>query len=357
MTMLWWLPVAIMVVFVLALSAGDDFAPHDAAILRWFLLLMGILVVPKVLFALCSFLGFLVCRITRSHRNWGNLIGFIAAIAGALVMIYGCFMGMTGIRVNEVSYASPTLPKAFDSYRIALISDLHLGTFGEDTQQVEKMVTTVNEQKPDMICFVGDLQNMQPTELDAFQSILSGLKAPDGVVSVLGNHDYPVYIKTDFATEALNESLIKSKQRSMGWNLLLNERLTVRRGNDSIVVAGMENYGKKPHPQKGDIKKTLEGVPSNAFILMLQHDPSAWHNTILSYEPTPQLTLSGHTHGGQFSIFGWSPASLTHAEWRGMYDDGQGHSLFITTGVGGLAPFRFGMKPEVVVITLTASQK
>ena len=90
---------------------------------------------------------------------------------------------------------------------------------------------------------------------------------------------------------------------------------------------------------------------------MLQHDPSAWHNTILSYEPTPQLTLSGHTHGGQFSIFGWSPASLTHAEWRGMYDDGQGHSLFITTGVGGLAPFRFGMKPEVVVITLTASQK
>ena len=355
--LLWWLPAVAMAVFALTLSAGDDFAPHDAVILRGFLLLMGILVVPKVLYALCSFIGFLFCRMTRSHRNWGNLVGFLAAIAGMLVMIYGSTLGMNGIRVNEVSYASPSLPKAFEGYRIALFSDLHLGTYGQDTQQVEKMVATVNDLKPDMICFVGDLQNMQPTELDIFQSVLSRLQAPDGVFSVLGNHDYPVYIKADFATEALNENLIKSKQRSMGWRLLLNERQAIKRGNDSIIVAGMENMGKKPHPQKGDIEKALEGVSSNAFVLMLQHDPSAWRNTILTHEPTAQLTLSGHTHGGQFSLFGWSPASITHREWRGMYDDGQGHSLFVTTGIGGLAPFRFGMKPEVVVLTLTASQE
>lgn len=355
--MLWWLPVVVMAVFVLALSAGDDFAPHDAAILRWFLLLMAILVVPKVLFALCSFVGFLFCRITRSRRNWGNLIGFLAAIAGMLMMLYGCLMGMNGIKVNEQSYASSSLPKAFDGYRIALFSDLHLGTYGQDTKQVEELVRTINAQKPDMICFLGDLQNMQPTELDVFQGILSGLQAPDGVFSVLGNHDYPVYVKTDFATEALNESLIKSKERSMGWHLLLNERQTVKRGHDSIIVAGMENLGKKPHPQKGEIGKTLEGVPSNAFVLMLQHDPSAWRSTILAHDTTPQLTLSGHTHGGQFLLFGWSPASLAHDEWRGFYDDNQGHSLFVTTGIGGLAPFRFGVKPEVVVITLNASEQ
>ena len=271
--LLWWLPAVAMAVFALTLSAGDDFAPHDAVILRGFLLLMGILVVPKVLYALCSFIGFLFCRMTRSHRNWGNLVGFLAAIAGMLVMIYGSTLGMNGIRVNEVIYASPSLPKAFEGYRIALFSDLHLGTYGQDTQQVEKMVATVNDLKPDMICFVGDLQNMQPTELDAFQSVLSRLQAPDGVFSVLGNHDYPVYIKADFATEALNENLIKSKQRSMGWRLLLNERQAIKRGNDSIIVAGMENMGKKPHPQKGDIEKALEGVSSNAFVLMLQHDP------------------------------------------------------------------------------------
>ena len=350
--LVWWLPTAAMAVFALSLAAGDDFAPHDAAILRWFLLLMGILIVPKVLFAVCSFVGLVFCKITRSHRNWGNLIGFLAALMGMGAMLYGSTKGPHQLKVKQVDYASADLPKAFDGYRVALFSDTHLGTYGNDTQLIERMVDQINEQQVDMICFVGDLQNMQPTELDCFQNILSKLKAPDGVCSVLGNHDYPVYIKADFATEALNESLIKSKERSMGWKLLLNDHQIVKRKGSSMVVAGMENVGKKPHPQKGDIQKTLDGVDKDAFVLMLQHDPSAWRSTILKHEKVPQLTLSGHTHGGQISLFGWSPASLASKEWRGMHDDGQGHSLFVTTGIGGLVPFRLGMAPEIVVLSL-----
>lgn len=354
--MLWWLPAAGMAVFALSLAAGDDFAPHDATVLWWFLLLMGILVVPKLLFALCSFVGFLWCRLTRSRRNWGNLVGFFAAIAGLGAMVYGATLGTSGLKVRQVEYASAALPQAFDGYRIALFSDAHLGTYGDDTRMIAKVVDAINAQKTDIICFVGDLQNMQPTELDQFQSILSRLQAPDGVFSVMGNHDYPVYIKADFATEALNENLIKSKQHSMGWRLLLNERQAIRRQGDSIVVAGMENLGRKPHPQKGDIGKTLDGIGPEAFVVMLQHDPGAWRTTILGSENPPRLTLSGHTHGGQVSVFGWSPASLAHNEWRGMYDDGDGHGLYITTGIGGLVPFRLGMKPEVAVITLRCKQ-
>jgi len=349
---LWWLPAATMAVFALSLAAGDDFAPHDATVLWWFLLLMGILIVPKLLYAVCSFIGFVCCRIARSRHNWGNLIGFFVALAGMGAMLYGATIGTKSLKVRQVEYTSPSLPQAFDGYRIALFSDTHLGTYGDDTGMIEKVVAAINQQKPDIICFAGDLQNMQPTELDAFQSILSQLKAPDGIFSVMGNHDYPVYIKADFATEALNESLIKSKQRSMGWHLLLNDHHTIHRQADSIVVAGMENHGVKPHPRKGDIKKALDGVKPDAFILMLQHDPAAWHSTILQNDIVPQLTLSGHTHGGQLSLFGWSPASLAHNEWRGLYNDDIDHQLYVTSGVGALVPFRLGMKPEVVVITL-----
>ena len=130
----------------------------------------------------------------------------------------------------------------------------------------------------------------------------------------------------------------------------MNSNRAIRRNGDSIVIAGMENDGRPPFPQKADIRKTLAGVNGNAFIVMLQHDPSAWRRTILP-KSKAQLTLSGHTHAGQLKIFGWSPAAISYEEWYGMYYEGD-RAMNVSAGVGGFIPFRLGASNEIVVITL-----
>ena len=206
-----------------------------------------------------------------------------------------------------------------------------------------------------MIIFAGDLQNIQPQELYPHIDVLSTLKAKDGIYSVLGNHDYAEYIGCDEAIKAANCKETISLERQMGWHVLLNEHCTIERGKDHIILAGMENDGDgKKFPQKGDIEKTLENVAEHDFILMLEHDPSAWRRKIVK-DGRSQLTLSGHTHKMQFSLFGWCPLSLTGKEYNGWYRDGN-QQLFVTAGLGGLIPFRFGATGEIVVLTLQSQQ-
>ena len=202
-----------------------------------------------------------------------------------------------------------------------------------------------------MIIFAGDLQNIQPQELYPHIDVLGALKAKDGIYSVLGNHDYAEYIGGDEAIKAANCKETVSLERQMGWNVLLNEHCTIERDKDHIILAGMENDGDgKRFPQKGDINKTLENVAKHDFILMLEHDPSAWRRKIVK-DGRSQLTLSGHTHKMQFSLFDWCPLSLTGKEFNGWYQEGS-QQLFVTAGLGGLIPFRFGATGEIVVLTL-----
>ena len=180
--------------------------------------------------------------------------------------------------------------------------------------------------------------------------ILSQLKAKDGVLSIMGNHDYAFYLRADFATSALNEAKMKQKQHDMGWRLLLNENISVKRGNDIIYFAGMENFGIKDEQPRGDLQKTMSGIPDNAFVVMLQHNPTVWKPIILP-KTKAQLTLSGHTHGGQISLFGFSPVVFAYNEYAGMYQENK-RALYVSVGLGGLAPLRFGVTPEFTVITL-----
>ena len=136
----------------------------------------------------------------------------------------------------------------------------------------------------------------------------------------------------------------------MGWKLLVNEHQVLRRGADSIVIAGMENAGTNPSTRWGDVEKTLAGTDKDCFAIMLQHDPIVWHDMILA-QCQAQLTMSGHTHGGQFKLFGWSPVSWKYPEPAGLYWEGD-RALYVTTGISGFVPFRFGVTPEIVVITL-----
>ena len=169
--------------------------------------------------------------------------------------------------------------------------------------------------------------------------------------SVLGNHDYAIYQSVDSLAQEASNAKTQALERQAGWTLLMNEHRIIRRDSDSIVIAGMENWGTVERmPRRGDVRKTLAGVDPTSFVVMLQHDPTAWRELILP-QCKAQLTLSGHTHGGQAEVFGLSPAAFGYKEWKGWVYDGP-RAMFISTGLGALIPFRLGLPGEIVVITL-----
>ena len=309
-----------------------------------FFFFMGLIVAPLVFSLLCRWLA--------PRRHWRKAAIVCSLLAWGLVF-YGYFVGFSTLEVRQFEYASADLPEAFDGYRIVQFSDAHVGSY--NGSMLENAIETINAQGADAIVFTGDLENLHPDELEPQMSVLSQLHAKDGVFSVLGNHDYPTYLDCDEATKAECVRKTKMLERKMGWQLLLNEHQTIRRDSDSIVIAGMENWGTlKRMPRLGDVKKTMAGVSPSSFVLMLQHDPTAWRKKILP-ECHAQLTLSGHTHGGQFSIFGWSPASLTYDVWGGSAYEGD-RAIYVSTGLGALIPFRLNMSGEIVVITLKSKK-
>ena len=308
-----------------------------------FFFLMGLVVVPLVVA--------LICRWLLPRKYYLKVISVLTLLIWGLVG-YGYFVGFEQLEIREIEYACSDLPEAFDGYRIVHFSDAHIGTYtGSRQWLLQRAVDTINALRPDIVLFTGDLQNIYPDELDVQVPILSQLKAHDGVMSVLGNHDYAVYQDCDESQKQRNNKHTIQSERKMGWTLLLNENRIIRRDSDSIVVAGMENWGKmKRMPRRGDVKKSLTGISDSAFVVMLQHDPTCWREKILP-ECKAQLTLSGHTHGGQVSLLGLSPASLSYDEWGGVYEQ-DGRTLIVSTGLGALIPFRLGMPGEIVVITL-----
>lgn len=363
----WWkrllrfLPGVAMVAYTVYLALEPDFIPSNDRIfiLYTYLFIIGLMIIPMWTYMLCSLCGRGCSMLVRKYkkstkppRNYGNILGLLSIPAVWFVLFWGCFAGFNKFEVNYTEYVSEDLPKAFDGYKIVLFSDAHVGSYMKHNSWVlQRAIDSINAQKPDLIIFTGDLQNIQPSEIYPHMDVLSSLKAKDGIFSILGNHDYADYIGADEVTKVANCRETVSLERQMGWTVLLNENRTIERDTSHIVIAGMENNGKGERiPPRSDIHKTLEGVSENEFILMLQHDPFYWRHQILP-ESKAQLTLSGHTHAMQFNIFGWCPLSLTGKEYNGWYHEGP-QSLFVTAGLSGLIPFRFGATGEIVVLTL-----
>ena len=311
-----------------------------------FFVMMAFVVVPLVVFFLCRYL---------LPRRWGKKVGISLSLIIILFAFYGMFVGYQQLEVED---RSKDLPAAFDGYRIVMFSDAHVGTMTGNRQWLmERAVNSMLALSPDMIVFAGDLQNVYPDEIVEHLPQLSRLKAPDGVFSVLGNHDYAIYEPDDSLTKEANAKKTQALERQAGWTLLMNEHRVIHRGSDSIIIAGMENWGTvKRMPRKGDVAKTLAGlnlpssVTNNPFILMLQHDPTAWRELILP-QCHAQLTLSGHTHGGQANVFGFSPAAISYENYGDWTYEGS-RALFVSTGLGALIPFRLGLPGEIVVLTL-----
>lgn len=350
--LLWWLPSIGMVIYTCAMASIRDFAPNNLTWLNTYIFLLGLLVGPKDIFALTSFLGSIIRKyIIRTNRNWGHYIGILLGCFTVGTFIYGLTYGVSNIQVKHVDLYFKDLPKSFDGYRIVHVSDLHLGTFnGWRSKILKAEMDSIEKQKANLICFTGDLQNIRPEEVEKMASVIR--QPMKGTISVLGNHDYTEYIKGNAKEKTAEEArLIKAEEKILKWTLLRNQNTEITSpAKESIYVCGTENDGRPPFPNYSNYRKAMQGIGPNSFVIMLQHDPSAWKRSILP-KTTAQLTLSGHTHGGQIQIFGWRPTSIRQQEDYGLYEQ-NGRYLYITAGLGGLVPFRLNMPNEIAVITL-----
>ncbi len=292
-----------------------------------------------------------------SRRKFVSTMALGVAAIPFASLLYGMFWGKYNYRVFKYVLEFDDLPDAFDGYKITQLSDVHAGSF-DNREKVEYGINLANEQQSDLIVLTGDLVNNLAEELDRWKDLFSTLKAPDGVFSVLGNHDYGDYVS--WATKedkANNLQQIKATQKEMGWSLLLNQNHFIERGEEKIALLGVENWGLNGFVQFGDLDKALEGISEKDFKILLSHDPSHWQAQVKKDPRNIHLTMSGHTHGMQFGIdipgvFKWSPIQYRYENWAGIYEE-FGRYINVNRGFGFLGyPGRVGIWPEISVIEL-----
>jgi uncharacterized protein len=327
-------------------------------LIPWLMGLMLLSLVPR-LFSLPFLLVEDITRLFRGfppRATWVSKATVGTAAVLLLVVLFGITRGRHFYRVRRETIFFPDLPEAFDGFTITQITDVHSGSF-TNVAGVQKGLDLVNAQHSDVILFTGDLVNNRASEMDRWIPAFAGLKAPMGKFSVLGNHDYGDYMKwTTPEDKAANLARLKQVHAEIGFRLLLDEAITLERGGQSIVLLGVENWGKGGFHKYGDLARATSGVPDGAFKILMSHDPSHWEAVTLDHHQHIHLTLSGHTHGMQFGIdfFGlkWSPIQYVYKQWVGLYRQ-DGRFLYVNRGFGFLGlKGRIGMWPEVAVITL-----
>ena len=299
--------------------------------------------------------------ITRWRRSLiVPALGFVFAALGFTLTVYGMGFGRYNFQVETQEIWFEDLPKAFDGYRIVQFSDTHLGSYSQ-TDAVETGLQLINMLEPDLIVFTGDMVNNEAAEAEKFLPYFSKLQSKDGLFSILGNHDMGDY--RSWGTIAEKDSDVQKLvelQQEMGFRVLLNEHGFIRRGNDSIMLAGVKNWGLPPFGQYGDLEAALSENAGFPFKILLSHDPSHWRAQVIPLSDI-QLTLSGHTHGMQFGLttrfFSWSPVKLKYSEWSGLYTEGK-QKIYVNRGFGYLSfPGRIGMPPEITLIVLRSGRK
>jgi len=289
---------------------------------------------------------------------------FISQIALGLAaipfigIIDGIWKGRYRYRVISHTLEFEDLPDEFDGFTIAQISDIHSGSF-DNQEKVEYGVQMVNELGADAIMFTGDMVNNIATEAEPWIDTFKKLNGKNGVFSILGNHDYGDYWRFPSAQAKVdNLNRLKEIHAEMGMDLLLNESRFFERNSQRLYLAGVENWGLPPFPQYGDLQEALNGIPEDAFTILLSHDPSHFDAEVKQHSKKVHLTLSGHTHGMQFGIeipgwIKWSPVKFKYPKWAGLYPEPDGQVLHVNRGFGFLAfPGRVGMWPEITHITL-----
>ena len=290
-------------------------------------------------------------------------LSWIGLAAGTTLfgsLIYG-FSNKYNYKIKRVKIAFDNLPEGFNGIKILHFSDVHSGSF-MNKKAVEHGVEKIIAQNADLVIFSGDLVNDRAPEMNNYMNVFNKIKAPMGVFSTFGNHDYGDYVKWPYEGVTKEQNLINLAKihAELGWRLMMDENIELERNGDKIALIGIQNWSAKAHfPRYGNMKKAYAGTEKYPFKILISHDPSHWDAQVRPEYPDVDLTLSGHTHGMQFGVeipgFKWSPVQYIYKEWDGLYEEGK-QKLYVNPGFGFIGyPGRVGILPEITVIELVKS--
>ncbi|MEP7375784.1 MAG: metallophosphoesterase [Chitinophagaceae bacterium] len=294
-------------------------------------------------------------RISRSiFLSWAGML----AGGGLFATLIHGFGNKYQYQVKKIPLSFSNLPPAFKGLKVVHISDIHSGSL-TDKKAVLKGVEKIMNEKPDLILFTGDLVNNTSDEMEDFMDVFNQLKAPMGVYSTLGNHDYGDYAQWKTAEEKVaNLEKLKQIHAELGWRLLMNEHVVLEKGTDKIALLGIENWSAKARfPKYGNMAKAYTGSDAYPFKILMSHDPSHWDAEVRIKYSDVDLMLSGHTHGMQFGVelpgFKWSPVQYVYEQWAGLYEK-EAQKLYVNRGYGFIGyPGRVGILPEITLLELS----
>ncbi len=316
--------------------------------------LLFLFYIPKLVFILVN----LICRpLARLRPSFGKKGLWAATIISGFcfcIILHGITCNRYNYKTETTSVCFPQLPPAFEGFKIVQLSDLHLGSHSPNYKGIPLLVEKVNSLNPDVILFTGDMINNFASELRPWTEVLSRLKARYGKFAVTGNHDYGLYVRwKDPEQQRRNREEFYENMKKAGFVMLNNASVPIVRGEDTLCIAGVENWGNPPFPRYGNLEEALKNCDGH-FVVLLSHDPSHWEAEIVRHNVP--LTLSGHTHAMQMGIkvgsWEWSPARMLYPQYDGLYRKGAQY-IHVSRGEGYLGfPGRIGLRPQIDEIIL-----
>ena len=325
--------------------------------ISWIFFLFTLIYTPKILYIIFYYINHSFNRIFNKNSHIFRNIGFILAVSMVGFLSYGVVVTRDAFYFKQQIIEVKNLPAGFDGYKIALFSDFHIGNWNNKYSIMKPIVKMLNKGNPDIIVFGGDMINNYSDETNGWKPYFRQLKSKQGMYAVLGNHDYGDYTKWK-SEEAKVDNLNMTEQniRNMGFRLLLNEHVKLVKGSDTIILAGVENYGSGHFDDHADLTAALKATKPNQAKILITHDPNQWVDQIAGKRKDIFLTISGHTHAGQIGYskgkIHFSPAAILYRKWDGLYTN-DGQYLYVNRGIGYVGiPMRIGVPPEITLIIL-----
>ncbi|KGL62486.1 metallophosphoesterase [Polaribacter sp. Hel1_85] len=314
--------------------------------------------VPKIIFVIVISILFFSNYVFTEKASLivVPLIGLFSGFLPFFVIMYGVFISLYRFKIHHITIKHQNLPSSFSGLKIIQISDIHIGSFNYKYHILDKAIKMINDSEPDFIFFTGDLVNNFAWELIGWEKVFKKLEAKQGKYAILGNHDYGDYSNWNSPKEKQdNFEKIKQFYKNVDFNLMLNQSEIIEFNQQKIALIGIENWGKPPFKQYGNLQKAIQNVTEIPFKILLSHDPSHWREEVLQ-KSNIALTLSGHTHGMQagfqYKEMKWSPIKYKYKDWAGLYKENNQY-LYVNRGLGWHGfPGRLGMRPEITLIDL-----
>lgn len=357
--------IAVLFLYGTVAGKGTGTGTGHIAVVMWVLWVFFLTAFPKLIYAAGGALDYFASVATRRRVVIFRAVGILLAAGSVAIMVYGATGGRTTLKITEIEICSDRVPASFDGYRIVQFSDLHLGSMTGAEERISEIVAAIGGLEPDMVVNTGDITHITHTDLTPrLMELLSEIRAADGVWSVWGNHDLGFYIKdTESLPVAENLARLSAKFDAMGWRVLCNESVYIRRGGDSILLSGL-NYSQDKllsghdYSMGGtDVEKTFAGIEGEPFSVVMSHSPQTWDD--IAGAGFGDLTMAGHVHSMQvklnFSGRAWSPAKYFYREWSGLYEknNGKKYCLYVNDGIGCAGfPMRIGAAPELTLFII-----